>query len=183
MCSWNMLEGNEIPRETQMGTMRRLAQAAVALALAAGAGATSSAAADKVRIGKSLPHLLAYTPIDIGLAMGFFQKQGIELEVTAFGGAAKQYLALASGALDLSLSSGPGMVFVTKGMPVKAVAAVVGRPYLVIVVPFDSPARTIDDLKGKTIGVAAISSVTDWAMKDVGRKKKWRPADVKTVAI
>jgi ABC-type nitrate/sulfonate/bicarbonate transport system substrate-binding protein len=103
--------------------------------------------------------------------------------VTAFGGAAKQYLALASGALDLSLSSGPGMVFITKGMPVKAVAAVMGRPYLVVVVPFDSPARTIDDLKGKNIGVAAISSVTDRAMKEIGRKKKWRPADVNTVAI
>src|SRR5258708_37468971 len=116
MCSWNMLEGNEIPRETQMGTMRRLAQAAVALALAAGAGATSSAAADKVRIGKSLPHLLAYTPIDIGLAMGFFQKQGLQPEGTAFGGAAKQYLALATRPRRRSLRSGPGLAFVTKGM-------------------------------------------------------------------
>jgi ABC-type nitrate/sulfonate/bicarbonate transport system substrate-binding protein len=168
-----------------MGSVSRraaiLAAAVVGAVLFAGAGGAN--AADVVRLGKSLPHLFAYTPVDVGLEQGFFQKENLEVQVTAFNGAARQYQGLAAGAIDMSLSSGPGMVFVAKGLPAKAVAAMMGRPYLVVIVPADSPAKTIDDLKGKEIGVATVGSVTEWAIKEVARKRGWGPGDLKTVAI
>ena len=160
--------------------------AAIAAALTGAAAlwtAGPARAADTVRMGKSLATLFAYTPIDVGLAEGFFQKENLDVQVTAFNGAATQYRGLTADAIDMSLSSGPGMVFVTKGLPAKAVAAIMGRPYLVVIVPADSPAKTIDDLKGKNIGVATTGSVTEWAPKEVARKRGWAPGDLKTVAI
>jgi NitT/TauT family transport system substrate-binding protein len=41
------------------------------------------------------------------------------------------------------------------------------------VVPFDSPAQTADDLKGKRIGISTVNSLTQWLMRELARQKGW----------
>ena len=104
-----------------------------AMAATAAAGATSiamprigRAAPTKLVIGKSIPTLLAYTPIDFGLANNFYQKRGLELEVVSFNGAARMNQAMVSGAIDIGLGSGASMSDIGKGEPALCIAQTLG---------------------------------------------------------
>jgi len=100
-----------------------------AMAAAAAAGATTialprigRAAPMKLVVGKSVATLLAYTPIDVGLANNFYQKRGLALEVVSFNGAARMHQAMVSGNIDIALGSGATMSAVGKGEPSLCIA-------------------------------------------------------------
>jgi NitT/TauT family transport system substrate-binding protein len=151
----------------------------VALALVA-----SADAAEKVRLGKAVPFAWTFTPIDVGVEIGNFSKRGLELEVTGFAGDARLQQGLASDSIDFGLGSGPGMGFLAKGVTAKAVAAMAGAPMnMSIVVPYESPIKTIDDLKGKKVGITTVGSLTDWLLKRVAADRKWAPSDVSAVTV
>ncbi|HXE28946.1 MAG TPA: ABC transporter substrate-binding protein [Stellaceae bacterium] len=162
-----------------------------AMAATAAAGATSiamprigRAASQKLTVGKSIATLLAYTPIDFGLANNFYQKRGLELEVVSFNGAARMHQAMVSGAIDIALGSGAAMANIGKGEPSLAIAQTLGPPAdIAIVVPYDSPIKTVDDMRGKVTGVASTGSVTEWMVFELARQKGWPLSDMKTVGI
>src|SRR5262249_1876525 len=91
-----------------------------ALSLAAPAPAL---ALDKLRVGKAIALPFDFAPVDIGVANGFFQKHGLELEIVAFAGSAKLQQGLAADAIDIGLGSGPELAFVAKGNPVLGICA------------------------------------------------------------
>ena len=49
--------------------------------------------------------------------------------------------------------------------------------------PWDSPIRSLDQLKGKRIGASTAGSLTDWLAKDLARKKGWRPQAITVVTM
>ena len=103
-----------------------------------------------MRVGKAVPFAWTFTPIDVGIETGIFAKHGLELKVTGFAGDARLQQGLVSDSIDFGLGSGPGMGFLAKGVPAKAVAAMAGAPMnMSIVVPYNSPIKTLDDIKGK----------------------------------
>ncbi len=55
-------------------------------------------------------------------------RNGLDIEISGFGGDAKLQQAMAADAVDIGLGSGPGMAFIVKGSPVKAIAAMAGPP-------------------------------------------------------
>ena len=89
-----------------------------------------------------------------------------------------------AGAIDIALGSPMDMSVMTKGMPARAIA-VIAEPMIefVLLVPFDSQIRSIDDLKGKSIGIASVGSITQWAALELANVKGWGPDGVRTVAI
>jgi NitT/TauT family transport system substrate-binding protein len=140
-------------------------------------------AADPVRVAKSVSGVFAYTPIDVGLARGFYKKAGVDIEVETYGGSSKMHEAMIGGSLDIALGSGSTMIDILKGEPSICVAQTIGLPSeLAIMVPYDSPIRTVDDLKGKTIGVATTGSPTEWIAFELSKVKGWGPRGVRTVA-
>jgi NitT/TauT family transport system substrate-binding protein len=146
--------------------------------------ASAAPAADRVRVGKAVPFAWTFTPIDVGIAVGTFAKQGLELEVTGFAGDARVQQALVSDSIDFGLGSGAGMGFLAKGVPAKAVAAMAGAPMnMSMVVLYNSPIKTLDDIKGKKIGITTVGSLTDWLLKRVVAQKKWAPSDVTAVTV
>src|SRR6266567_5997524 len=148
----------------------------------AAAFASSVMAADKVRVGKAVPFAWTFTPIDVGIDVGIFAKHGLELQVTGFAGDARLQQGLVSDSIDFGLGSGPGMGFLAKGVPAKAVAAMAGAPMnMCIVVNYDSPIKRLDDIKGKKIGITTVGSLTDWLLKRVVAAKKWAAGDVTAV--
>jgi NitT/TauT family transport system substrate-binding protein len=156
-----------------------LIRALALAALAAAAFASAAAAADRVRVGKAVPFAWTFTPIDVGIEVGTFAKQGLELEVTGFAGDARLQQGLVSNSIDFGLGSGAGMGFLAKGVPAKAVAAMAGAPMnMSIVVLYDSPIKTLDDIKGKKVGITTVGSLTDWLLKRVVLEKKWAPTAV-----
>src|SRR5262249_11351184 len=107
----------------------------------------------RVRVGKAVPFAWTFTPIDVGIAVGIFAKHGLELEVTGFAGDARLQQGLVSDSIDFGLGSGAGMGFLAKGVPAKAVAAMAGGPLdMSMVVSYDSPIKTLDDIKGRRGG-------------------------------
>jgi NitT/TauT family transport system substrate-binding protein len=141
-------------------------------------------AAELLRVGKSPGYLFAYTPLDVGIATGIFRAKDIEIEEVSFEGASKMNQGVVVGAIDIALGSPMDMSVMAKGMPARSIA-VIAEPMIefVLLVPFDSPIRSIDDLKGKTIGIATVGSITQWVALELANVKGWGPDGVRTVAI
>jgi ABC-type nitrate/sulfonate/bicarbonate transport system substrate-binding protein len=170
--------------KTQTLGRRPFLQGAIALGALVGAPRIARAATQKLKVAKSIPNLLAYTPIDVGVAKGFYAKRGLDLEVLAFAGSARMHQAMTAGGVDIALGSGSTMVDIYKGEPSICIAETMGPPVdIAILVPYDSPIKTTDGLKGKTVGVASPGSPTEWMVFELARLKGWKKSDIKTVGL
>lgn len=158
---------------------RRFAGVTVGLALCGASWTPRARAADKIRVAKSNPHSFAMTPLDVGIAKDFFV--GLDIDVISFSSGAGAMEGLLSGAADIFIGSGTDMAFIEKGVPLTAVAAAAGPPLqFCIIVPWDSPIKSADELKGKTIGVTSAGSMTAWFAHELAAAKGWGPAGIKT---
>jgi NitT/TauT family transport system substrate-binding protein len=113
-------------------------------------------------------------PTDIGAQTGLFNKHGIDVTISSFGGDARVQQAMTADGIDIGLGSGPGLAFVVKGSPVKGIAAMADSPLtFALVVRNDDSIKTLDDLKGKKVGVSTVGSVTGWLVGETARQKGW----------
>ena len=156
----------------------------VAVLIAFFACANSAGALDKVRLGKAVPNSFAFGAANIGIEAKLFEREGIDLETVSFPGDAKLQQGLAAGSLDVGLGSGPAMGFRAKGAPSIAVAAMFGPPSnIALLVPADSPVKTVADMKGKRVGVTTVGSLTDWLVRELSRKEGWGNDGMKILAL
>jgi ABC-type nitrate/sulfonate/bicarbonate transport system substrate-binding protein len=148
--------------------------------------ATASAAqADPaaLRVGNSSAQAFSFIPLEAGIRKGIFKTDGIEIERIDLPGSAKLHQAVAAGAVDIALSGGPDLAYIAKGAPELGVAQMAGPPlFLGITVPYNSPIKTADDLKGKKISVSAGGGVTKWLILRLAQQKGWGPDGVVPVA-
>jgi ABC-type nitrate/sulfonate/bicarbonate transport system substrate-binding protein len=159
--------------------MERRRKVAVLIALSLALGASSALAAEKLRVGRAVPQAFSFVPVDVGIQHGIFRKHGLEIESTSFAGDAKMQQAMAAGSIDIALGSGPAMAFITKGAPVKAVAAFAGRPLLlVLAVRPDGSINKIADLKGRRVSVSTVGSLTYWLVDELNRQNGWAPGTI-----
>jgi ABC-type nitrate/sulfonate/bicarbonate transport system substrate-binding protein len=160
-------------------------KAFVAAALVAGLlPASSAGAADKIRVGNPSVQSFSFLPLRLGMTHGFFSKYGVDPEEVTVNGSARLAQAMAAGSIDIGLGAGPDLIFAVKGAPEVAVASMAGPPLLLgVVVAYDSPIRTADDLKGKRIGISTVNSLTQWVMREVARQKGWDPNSVTYVTV
>ena len=135
--------------------------------------AAPASALDKLRTGKAIALPFDFTPLDIGMTKGFFQKHGLELDITAFAGSARLQQGLAADAIDIGLGSGPELAFVAKGAPVLGICAYAGPVNLMMVVRPDAGINSIADLKGRRISVSTVGSLTDWVTRELSRQQGW----------
>jgi NitT/TauT family transport system substrate-binding protein len=153
--------------------MSRMAVIAAALALGVATGA-SAQAQTKVRVGQPQAGTFQFVPLQVGADAGVFAKHGIDLEVISFGGGPRVQQAIAAESIDIGIGSGPELAFVAKGAPEIAVAAIADAPYsVVLAVPKDTPIKTAEDLKGKTISISSKGSLTDWLGQELSRQLGW----------
>ncbi len=153
-------------------SLRKIIAATIAV-LGMVAIAAPASALEKLRTGKAIALPFDFTPLDIGMAKGFFQKHGLELEIAAFAGSAKLQQALAADAIDIGLGSGPELAFVAKGAPVLGICAYAGPVNLMMVVRPDAGINSIADLKGKRISASTVGSLTDWVTRELSRQQGW----------
>jgi ABC-type nitrate/sulfonate/bicarbonate transport system substrate-binding protein len=172
-----------VNRKTAFGrSLRHTALAALALAAAA-FGFTASAHADTLRVGKAVPVAFSFVPLDVGIQQGIFKKYGLDVKSIAFHGDAKLQQAMAAGGIDLALGSGPGMGFIAKGSPVKAIAAMAGPPLLLVIIVRPDGPKTVADLKGKKISVSTRGSLTYWLTRETARRQGWGPDGIDAVPL
>ena len=141
-------------------------------------------ATEKLRVAKVVPFAWTFTPLDVGLQEGIFRKYGVDVDASASTGDAKLQQLLTAGSVDIGIGSGPGMAFAAKGVPAQAVAQMYGAPHnMAVMVGYDSPIKTVADLKGKRIGCTTVGSLTAWIGQRIGEKNGWGVNGIKMVAI
>ncbi len=100
------------------------------------------------------------------------------LKISDFTGGSKLSQAIIAGAIDVGLGAGTEMALVAKGAPMKAVCDGLSPiPFIGIAVPYDSPIKKVDQLKGKKIGISSAGSLTDWLTKQLNQHENWSGAD------
>ena len=158
-----------------------------ALALAAfgmTAIAPPAVADGPIAIGKADANSTAFIPADVGDRVGIFKKHGVDVKIAAFTGGSKMTQGVAAGSIDIGLGAGTEMALIAKGAPMLAVCDIMSPIVIIgIAVPYDSPVKTLDQLKGKRIGISSAGSLTDWLAKQLNQHEGWGADGVKSVAI
>ncbi len=159
-----------------MRTASSLAAAGFVAALCASLAPGSAVAAETLRVGKAIALPFDFTPLDVGMAKGFYAKHGLEIEEVNFAGSAKLQQGLAAQAVDIGLGSGPELSFVAKGNTDLGIAAFAGPAAgLVLIVRPDAGVNGPADLKGKKISVSTVGGLTDWMVHQVSQRQGWGP--------
>ncbi len=158
--------------------------AALGFALAPALPAPVAHAATTITAGKADANADAILPVNVGDQVGIFKKHGLDLKIVNFTGGSKMAQGLAAGSIDIGVGAGTEMALVAKGVPAKAVCEDAGPfSFLGIGVPAGSLIHSVDQLKGKKIGISHAGSLTDWLAHELAVKKGWGKDGVTTVAI
>ena len=142
------------------------------------------AQAETLRVGKAVPEAFSFVPLDIGIRQGIFKKHGLDIESSSYAGGGRLQQALTADSIDIGLGSSPEMASIVKGVPIKAVAAMADRPALLaLMVRPDGAIKTIDDLKGRRVGVTTANSLTAWVVRELSRQKGWGPDGISATPL
>ncbi|HEY3919289.1 MAG TPA: ABC transporter substrate-binding protein [Stellaceae bacterium] len=169
-----------------MGT-RRLRNAIIVIAIPVGliAAQLPAAADTSLVVGKANSEAESIMTVNVGDDAGIFKRHGLDLQIQDFnGGGSRIVQALVANSIDIAIGAGTQMSFIVKGAPMLAVCeSTTTLPYFSIGVPWDSPIHTVDDLKGKKIGVSNPGTLTDWVALELARKKGWGPDGLTRVTV
>jgi NitT/TauT family transport system substrate-binding protein len=144
--------------------------------------AADAAAQTKLTVAK-VANDFALSMVDYGNKLGTFQKNGLDVEVSSIT-QAKMVQAVIAGSIDIGLASGATLAYAAKGAPLTGVAALSGPPsILVLVVGAQSPIKSLDQLRNRTVAVSNLGSLTDWAVSRIAEHEKWPPSDIKRVSV
>jgi sulfonate transport system substrate-binding protein len=116
-------------------------------------------------------------------AAGVLKDLPYQIEWASFQGAAPLFEAVVSGDVDTAIAADtPALAAAAGGARVKVIAASVSSPTSVaILVPADSPFKTVADLKGRSVIVSsARGSVAHFLLFGALREAGLKPADVNT---
>ena len=164
--------------------IRGLLLAALAIAFGAPVAASTAFAAATLNVGKADANASPILPVNVGDKLGIFAKHGLDLKIADFTGGSKLVQAMVAGSIDIGVAAGPLMALTAKGAPVLAICNDAPPiPFIGIAVPWDSPIHSIDQLKGKKIGISSPGSLTDWLARELARTQGWGPQGVAAIAI
>lgn len=131
------------------------------LALVVGAGAAPAQSPTKVTFSVTTKDIsvghAAHSSIPV--ALGYWKDEGVDVTVTSVEGSTAGAQQLGAGNIHF-VSLGPETILISreKGVPIKAFYVQARETIFRMVVPADSTIKYLKDLKGKTVGVNALSS-------------------------
>lgn len=128
----------------------------------------------ELRVGLSVPNYGPYSPVYVAEEQGFYKDRGITVRIDAYESGAATQQALEAGDADIIHYFPPGIARgISQGIEQKIVAADQVRPNgWAMLVKEDSPIQALGDLDGKTVGITATGTTTDfyalWAANEGG---------------
>jgi NitT/TauT family transport system substrate-binding protein len=141
-------------------------------------------AAEALLVGTSHQTADAELPATVGIELGVFAKHGLDVTITDFGGGSRLIQAMTAGSIGIGTGAGSEMALIAKGAPVLAVCEDASSlPYFSVGLPYDSPLHSLDQLKGKKVGITAEGSLTAWLARELARHEGWEPDALTIVAI
>ncbi|HZW56959.1 MAG TPA: ABC transporter substrate-binding protein [Nitrososphaerales archaeon] len=126
--------------------------------------ATTSASSSltPVTFGLSVAITIEYLPEYVAAHGGFWQQQGLNVNLQPFQGDGAHMQAVSSGQVQIGEASYVGELnAISKGVPIKAIAMGLQQADMVLIVSNTSKYTDPSQLKGATIGVTTAGSATD----------------------
>lgn len=141
----------------------------------------SHAPAKPVTLAYQTPTLSGILPSFVGRELGFFAAEGLELRQVFVRGGPTATAALISGDVDYALISGVASVrAIVQGAPLIIVAG--SQPYMDYTLIGAKGIATLNDLKGKVVGVTGAGGVAEFAaVEGLARKGMVRDRDYKVL--
>ena len=114
-------------------------------------------------------------PFRAALARGFFKQQGLSIEPILIRGGPAAIAALVSGEVDFAAIGGAQAVFRSRarGLDLSIIGCTSGTTNYILL--GNKQTRTVEDLKGKMIGVTGAGTYSEFAMKAFLRKYHINP--------
>ena len=154
---------------------------AAALALLTGAMGRATAA-EKVNVVRSGIDI-AFAAIEVGQQAHIWSDLGLDIAVLEVPGTRIEQV-LMSGDGDVGLGAGIALSARLKGVPTIGVAAIGGAPYnFTLIVPTNSPIKTVADLKDRIVAVTTSGAVTDWLVHEIARRQGWGSDGIKSAPL
>lgn len=132
----------------------------------------AGAEAKEIRIGLANGQSADYAPTFAAEKLGYFKAAGLDVKLIAFRGGAPAQEALTAGAADIITYFGPAVVLaISKGTKEKMVGTIAAGSYgWSMIVPADSPVKSVKDLDGKSVGISSKATTSDMAALFVAEK-------------
>ena len=114
-------------------------------------------------------------PFRVALARGFFKQQGLQVEPILIRGGPAAIAALVSGQVDYAAIGGAQAVFRSKarGLDLSIIGCTSSTTNYILL--GDKQTRTVEDLKGKPIGITGAGTYSEFAMKTFLKKHNINP--------
>jgi ABC-type nitrate/sulfonate/bicarbonate transport system substrate-binding protein len=114
-------------------------------------------------------------PFRVALARGFFKQQGLQVEPILIRGGPAAIAALVSGEVDYAAIGGAQAVFRSKarGLDLSIIGCTSSTTNYILL--GNKQTRTIEDLKGKTIGITGAGTYSEFAVKAFLKKSNINP--------
>jgi NitT/TauT family transport system substrate-binding protein len=161
----------------------RGAVTSITLAVSAFAAIAPAHAGEKVVVYQAFQSI-QYLPLYVALNEGFFTKHGLDVQKVTAGSGAQGVAAVIGGHADFSLQDPMTAVMANlKGANLRNVAMVVAGVPVWMVVPGDSPIKSLADLKDQTIAVALPPSTSTYMLQKLLKEKGLSDVKLSTVQI
>lgn len=151
-----------------------------------GLAAASSEGPVKIRYGvaAAAPGVDQSPYTSLPVALGYWEEEGLDVEVMGFAGSGAVFQALDAGKIDVGQGP-PGPLFgaVASGAEMKAFYDHVPRNFLMPQVPADSDIESAADMAGATIGVHSLEAGGVTLIKAMVAEAGLAPDDIDLVAI
>jgi NitT/TauT family transport system substrate-binding protein len=165
---------------------RLIATFGMAAALTAGGAGAQELEKSEIELGVGGASLLYYLPLTIAERKGFFEAEGLKVNISDFKGGAKSLQALVGGSVDVVTGAYEHTIRMqVKRQPIQAVIELGRYPAIVLAVRSDLKDEVKDagDLKGMKIGVTAPGSSTSNFASYLLAKHDVAPSDVAFVGV
>src|SRR5690348_3295798 len=128
------------------------------------------------------PPNIVHMPTIVAKELGLYKKAGLDVDIVSLGDGVKVYRALLAGNIDFGLTPGaPTIIGRSNGAEVKALSANLPKFEASLVVRDNI--KTMEDLKGKRIGIQEPGGFSDILSRAVLRAAKIDPKEVNFVSI
>lgn len=150
--------------EKRLVVTRRAVFGLAAGAAGLAAGIAPAAARQRVRIGLATKTWWPSVIAETAASQGFFEKAGLDAERTVYRSGGEAFESLAAGASDLVIGL-PAPMAAGRSRGVKAKIVALGTRANTgwrLLVPTDSPIKSVADIAGKKVGITAAGSLSDF---------------------
>jgi NitT/TauT family transport system permease protein len=141
---------------------------------------------EKVPVTVGADHAMVYLPWDLAKALGYFDAEGLDVELTYTKGGSEAATALVSGTCDYSGNAIDHAISAAEhGKSLVMLADFMNQPGIALMIrPADREKyKTFADFKGKTIGVTSIGSATHVLALYLAKRSGLGKDDLKIVGV